>query len=180
MSGNAEVPELMVLTPNNNKIAPPEEEEHHRPPARENSAHMDIKTKSPQEKEKEDRDWLAASGVTPVFEVVLQDILKNKPAKPDEYFWADLTKQETLDKAEMLASTTDPRDLLKHVEGSECNDYIVETKLHFLIDELMSALLQDKPEDALGFTQTWLRFNSRHLLNAENELDLSRKSDKSE
>eukprot|EP01059_Diplonema_ambulator_P004929 TRINITY_DN14664_c0_g1_i2.p1 TRINITY_DN14664_c0_g1~~TRINITY_DN14664_c0_g1_i2.p1 ORF type:complete len:117 (+),score=26.24 TRINITY_DN14664_c0_g1_i2:55-405(+) len=108
MSGSRseDVPELLV---NNASVA--DNDSDHATPRRENSVHVDYSsmTKSPSQKKKEEQEWLADAHVSQVFNVVLQDILKNMPDHPEEFFWSDLTKYETLEKAEKNVSDGGPQ-----------------------------------------------------------------------
>ncbi|KAJ9472269.1 hypothetical protein DIPPA_70019 [Diplonema papillatum] len=162
----AAVPELKVVTPDNTAGEPTKVK-------RSDSCHVDVENfhKSAQERKKEEGEWLQKLKVSPVFNTILREILEQRPAQPVDSFWRSLTRTEKLEEAAAHGDTTDPRDVLKSVSDKSALHYLHDSKLNAVFDELVTTMLNDRPKEPLAYSLTWLRFNAKHLIDAETEIE---------
>eukprot|EP01060_Flectonema_neradi_P006397 TRINITY_DN14310_c0_g1_i2.p1 TRINITY_DN14310_c0_g1~~TRINITY_DN14310_c0_g1_i2.p1 ORF type:complete len:172 (+),score=28.30 TRINITY_DN14310_c0_g1_i2:47-562(+) len=120
------------------------------------------------EKNLEELEWLQKSQTAPVFNKIIEDILKLKPANPIGFFWQELTRSEVTSAEDCSESYyADPRTKLKKIDDPEDDGYLRDKRLHAVFDDLIQQLLDNRPPNALTFALSWIRFNASRIVDAE-------------
>jgi hypothetical protein len=116
--------------------------------------------------EAEAKTYFETHDVIPMLNVILTDLFVAQPDDPIDHMMMYMLRNPGIAeiRAKQQANSTMS---LAHI-ADDAVSYSTRFKLPQLCDELLTGLLEDKPEDAVRFAVSWLRwsknnFVSRHI-----------------
>ena len=111
------------------------------------------------QQEQRAKEYFDQKEVVPMLNALLTEVFVAQPEDPIDHMMKFLLRHPSLN--ELLASGTE-HDLLESSDAAVA--YSNRFKLPQLFDEMLSALLEDTPDDASRFALTWMRWNKNGFI----------------
>jgi hypothetical protein len=105
------------------------------------------------------REYFEQKEVVPMLNALLTDVFVQQPDDPIDHMMKFLLRHPALPD---LIANSSQQDLLENSDAAVA--YSNRFKLPQLFDEMLSALLEDAPDDAGRFALTWMRWNKNGFI----------------
>eukprot|EP00992_Anisonema_acinus_P009101 TRINITY_DN5290_c0_g1_i1.p1 TRINITY_DN5290_c0_g1~~TRINITY_DN5290_c0_g1_i1.p1 ORF type:complete len:166 (-),score=37.04 TRINITY_DN5290_c0_g1_i1:18-515(-) len=153
------VPEIAIIDVESKTHAPPLKMK------RSESCHIDIETyrKGIEAVKAESIAYFNKHSITKVMDALVSRLLRDRPPHPVAECAVALRTADDLAALSDSDASVDPRDLLR-TKFDACSDpdYLNKFNLPTMFEDLLSQLVEEKPDDPYSFCLTWLRWH-RHI-----------------